>query len=83
MIVKRPNACGHIIQGTLSEADTCGTRKRCPLLRSVRYMATFLKESPYLGLEEVSACPLYRVSASQRFHCIIITLWIDGADIIS
>ena len=33
-------------------------------------MATFLKENPYLGREEVSACPLYRVSASQMFHCI-------------
>ena len=48
--------------GHLRDQKKVSVSERCPLYGDL------FKGNPYLGPEEVSTCPLYWVSASQRFH---------------
>ena len=55
------------IQWNLWIADTYGTGKECPLLGGVRYSEVNLEGFHRIGSQIV--CPLFSMSAIQRFHC--------------
>ena len=70
------------LQRNLYKADTIGAKKmsalkRCSLNRFFRrYSLTAKQSNPFLVMQSVLwRCPLYSVSALQRFHCSsIVTL---------
>ena len=53
----------------LSKVETTGAKETSVSLRDARFIENILNEKSYLGAEVIVYCPLYTMSALERFHC--------------